>query len=104
MLLLIEVLNIRSVGPNLVFGPGADPSDGYFDVVMAQECHREELRAYLDRRAEGRDTRLALPTRRAREVVIATCSDLHIDARCVDTGELGEVAIASEPMAITVLI
>lgn len=104
VLLLVEVLNIRSVGPNLAFGPGADPSDGYFDVVMAQECHREELRTYLDRRAEGGDAPLSLPTRRAREVVIATCSELHIDARRVDTCELGQVAIGVEPMAITVLM
>ena len=104
LLLLVEVLNIRSVGPNLVFGPDADPSDGYLEVVMAQECHREELRAYLDRRAAGHDTRLTLPTRRAREVVIATCSELHIDARRIDTRELGPVAIRIEPKAITVLV
>ena len=104
MLLLVEVLNIRSVGPNLVFGPGANPSDGYFDVVMAQECHREELMTYLDRRSEGRDTRLELPTRRAREVVIATCEELHVDAKRIDTCELGQVAIGIEPKAITVLV
>ena len=67
--LLVEVLNIRSIGPNLVFGPDASPSDGYFDVILAQECHREEMLAYLGHRAEGRDTRLALPRHRAREVV-----------------------------------
>lgn len=104
VLLLVEVLNIRSVGPNLVFGPEANPSDGYFDVVMAQECHREELMTYLDRRAEGCETRLALPTRRAREVVIATCEELHVDAKRIDTCELGQIAIDIQPNAITVLI
>ena len=59
--LLVEMLNIRSIGPNLVFGPDASPSDGYFDVVMAQECHREELLTYLERRAAGEPARLALP-------------------------------------------
>lgn len=103
-LLLIEVLNIRSVGPNLVFGPAADPSDGYFDVVMAQERHRDELKTYLERRAKGDDIRLNLPTRRAREVQIAACSELHVDAKRVDTCELGPIAIAIEPMAITVLV
>ena len=104
VLLLVEVLNIRSIGPNLVFGPDADPSDGYFDVVMAQECHREELMTYLDRRAEGRDTRLALPTRRAREVVIAAGGELHVDAKRIDTCERGQVAIGIEPRAISVLL
>ena len=78
-LLLLEVLNVRSIGPNLVFGPDANPSDGYFDVVVAQESHRHELLTYLEDRSEGRDRRLALPTRRAREVVIERGDELHVD-------------------------
>lgn len=101
--LLVEVLNIGSIGPNLVFGPDADPSDGYFDVVLAQERHRDELLAYLGHRAGGRETRLSLPTHRAREVVIASCADLHIDDERVDACELGDISIQMEP-AIPVLL
>ena len=101
--LLVEVLNIRSIGPNLVFGPDASPSDGYFDVILAQECHREELLTYLGHRAEGRDTLLALPRHRAREVVINGCRELHIDDERVDTRELGPISIRIEPAAIHVL-
>ena len=77
--LLVEILNIRSIGPNLVFGPDTDPSDGYFDVVLAQECHREELLTYLGHRASGRDTRLSLPTHSAREVVLPAVPEMHIE-------------------------
>lgn len=101
--LLIEVLNIPSIGPNLVFGPHASPSDGYFDVILARECHREELLTYLEHRAVEHDTRLALPRHRAREVVVAGCTELHIDDEYVDACELGEISIRIEP-AITVLI
>ena len=103
-LLLLEVLNIPSIGPNLVFGPDANPSDGYFDVVMAQEYLRQELMTYLERRSEGRAVRLALPTRRVREVVIESCHELHIDDERVSTCELGEITIRIEPAAITVLL
>ena len=102
--LLVEVLNIRSVGPNLVLGPDATPFDGYFDIVMAQERHRQELLAYLADRSEGRDTRLALPCHRAREVVIDGCTELHIDDERVDTCELGMITIRIEPAAVTVLL
>jgi diacylglycerol kinase (ATP) len=102
--LLVEVLNIRSVGPNVVFAPDASPSDGYFDVILAQECHREELLTYFAHRAAGRDTRLALPRHRAREVVIAGCAELHIDDERVDARELGEISIRIDPAAITVLM
>jgi diacylglycerol kinase (ATP) len=102
--LLVEVLNIRSVGPNVVFAPDASPSDGFFDVVLAQECHREELLTYFAHRAEGRDTRLALPLHRAREVILAGCAELHIDDERVDARELGEISIGIDPAAITVLM
>jgi diacylglycerol kinase (ATP) len=102
--LLVEVLNIRSIGPNLVFSPDASPSDGYFDVVMAQRPHREELLTYLAHRAEGRDTRLALPRHRAREVVIEGGRELHIDDERVDTRELGPISIRIAPAAIHVLM
>jgi diacylglycerol kinase (ATP) len=101
--LLVEVLNIRSIGPNLVFAPDATPSDGYFDIITAQGRHREELLTYLAHRAEGRDTRLALPCHRAREVVIDRCQELHIDDEQVDTRELGPISIRIEPAAIYVL-
>jgi diacylglycerol kinase family enzyme len=103
-LLLVEVLNIRAIGPNLVLGPDANPSDGFFDVVTAQECHREQLTTYLDRRAEGRDMRLALPTRRAREVVIGACNELHIDDERIDMCDVGPISISIEPAAATVLL
>jgi diacylglycerol kinase (ATP) len=101
--LLVEILNIRSIGPNLVFGPDADPSDGYFDVILAQEHHREDVLAYLEQRAHGRDVRLELPRHRAREVIIGSCAELHIDDERVDACELGTMSIRIEP-AITVLL
>jgi diacylglycerol kinase family enzyme len=102
--LLVEVLNIRSIGPNLVFGPDAIPTDGYFDVVMAQEGHRQELLTYFDHRLAGRDTQLALPRYRAREVLIDGCAELHIDDERVDACTLGAISIRIDPAAITVLI
>jgi diacylglycerol kinase family enzyme len=102
--LLVEVLNIRSVGPNLVFAPDASPSDGYFDVVTAQETHRKELETYFEHRLNGRDTRLALPQHRARRVSIASCTEMHIDDERVDTCALGPVSVEIAPAAITVLL
>ena len=64
--LLIEILNIPSVGANLVLAGTADPSDGYFDVVTAKEAEREAIGDYLRRLREGKDATLSLPTRRAR--------------------------------------
>src|SRR5688500_5532436 len=102
--LLVEVLNIPSGGPNLALGRDAPPSDGYFDVIMAQLRHRQELLTYLEYRAGGHDAALALPRRRAREVVIEGCAALHIDDKRVDTCALGPITIRVVPAAITVLV
>jgi diacylglycerol kinase family enzyme len=102
--LLAEVLNIRSIGPNLVLSPDASPSDGYFDVITAQETHRKELETYFERRLAGRDTRLALPCTRARHVSITSCAEMHIDDERVDTCALGPMSIEIAPAAITVLV
>ncbi len=45
--LLIELVNIRSIGPNLELAPAADPSDGSLHVIMVKEDHREEFITYL---------------------------------------------------------
>lgn len=40
---MVEVMNIRSIGPNMVLAPLADPSDGEFDVVLVPEAHKEKI-------------------------------------------------------------
>lgn len=45
--LLVEVLNIKSVGPNLVLAPRADPTDKKFDVVLLRNADREVFAEYL---------------------------------------------------------
>jgi diacylglycerol kinase family enzyme len=77
--LLVEVLNIRSIGPNLVLAPDADPSDGLLRLVTAGEEHRDELARYLRDLLGGRDHSPSLPCERARHVTLEGATDLHVD-------------------------
>ncbi|WP_257669336.1 diacylglycerol/lipid kinase family protein [Parapedobacter tibetensis] len=45
--LLIEILNIKSIGPNLELAPDADPSDGKFHVALLKEEMRQAFLVYL---------------------------------------------------------
>jgi diacylglycerol kinase family enzyme len=101
--LLVEILNIRSIGPNLVFSADASPFDGYLDVVVAGPEHRNELLTYLQHRIEGHSASPSLPHYRAREIDIESCDELHIDDERVDTCDHGEISIRIAPGAITVL-
>jgi diacylglycerol kinase family enzyme len=101
--LVVEVLNIPSIGPNLILAKDASASDGYLDVVVAGSAHRNKLLRYLERRIEGKDARLSLPQCRAREVQIESCEEVHIDDERVDTCQLGQISIRIVPAALTVL-
>lgn len=44
---MVEVMNIRSIGPNMALAPLADPGDGELEVVMVPEAHLEKFSAFL---------------------------------------------------------
>jgi diacylglycerol kinase family enzyme len=103
-LLLLEVLNIRSVGPNLVLSPDADPSDGVFSVVAAGERHREELVAYLHRRRTGEPCSLSLPSRLATRIEIHGWDLMHVDDEVRRPPSMADVTIDIEPGAVLLLV
>lgn len=45
--LLVEVMNIKLIGPNLQLAPQADPGDGQLDLVLVSAEHRDQLHAFL---------------------------------------------------------
>jgi diacylglycerol kinase family enzyme len=52
--LLLEAMNIRSIGPNLRLAPQADPSDGLLDVAMVTTGERLALNDYLGKKPDDR--------------------------------------------------
>lgn len=51
--LLLEVMNIRSIGPNLILSNEAETDDGVFNVVYVAEEQREAFAAYVGRLIDG---------------------------------------------------
>jgi diacylglycerol kinase family enzyme len=51
--LLVEIMNIGSIGPQLELASGIDPRDGFLAVVTAREAHRHLLIEYLARRIKS---------------------------------------------------
>lgn len=47
--LLVELINIKFIGPNFELAPNADPGDGYFDLVLIPESRRVDLVSHLQR-------------------------------------------------------
>jgi diacylglycerol kinase family enzyme len=103
-LLMFEILNVRSVGPNLVLAPEANPSDGLFDVVFAETEHRKELLAYLGALMQGQNARISLPSYRARHVHVETSETVHVDDKRVDLSGIGGIEVSVTAGAITLLM
>jgi diacylglycerol kinase (ATP) len=67
--LLIEVMNTRSIGPNLNIAPNADPGDGVFDVILIREDQRQLLADYVMRRLEnGQDESIFIEPTKVKKV------------------------------------
>jgi diacylglycerol kinase family enzyme len=101
--LLVEVLNIRFIGPNLVLSKNASPSDGFLCVVTAAEEHRDELARFLQERMDGRDCHLTLSSHRVRRVEIQGTGDLHIDDQLLSSPGTGTLSIGIEAAALQFL-
>lgn len=79
--LLLEVMNIQSIGPNLVLSPDAETDDGVFNVVYVAEEQREDFAAYIGQLIEEeKDPGFAYKTFKAKELTIDCASKhMHLD-------------------------
>lgn len=109
--LMLEVMNLRFVGPNLCVAPRSDPFDGWLDVTPVPESRRDELLRYLD--AGWRESACApdLGSVRAKEVTLEGAGFvLHVDdeawppegAAVPEGGARFEVRV--EPGALKVMV
>lgn len=101
--LLVEVLNMPSIGPNLVLSDQADPRDGFFSVVIATEAERAVLDSYLEQRMGGSERPLSMPPTLARQVEIRGSSDVHVDDQLLHTKTPHTVSMTIEPEALKFL-
>jgi diacylglycerol kinase family enzyme len=79
--LLLEVLNVTSVGPSLRLAP-ASPFDGWLTIAAMEAKHRAPWAAWLRGETKGPAPRLR--TWRGREIVLHTMDRLHVDDTVVD--------------------
>jgi len=102
-LLLVEVLNIRFVGPRLELSSDVNSSDGRLSVVTATPAERDALREYLHTREAEHPGSAGLTARNAREVTIQGWDRLHVDDHIVDIDPDTPVALSLEAGALDVL-
>lgn len=78
--LVVEVMNMRMLGPNVPLACDADPGDGLLNVVTVTPEQRHDLLAYLSQRIAGEQAALTLPSTTARTVELEVFGEfMHVD-------------------------
>lgn len=78
--ILIELMNISSIGPNLNLSPKSDPGDGQFELIMIPESQREELANYISYKIKGVEINFVPIVIKGKNISVATPAGyMHID-------------------------
>ena len=78
--ILLEAMNIQSIGPNLVLCPDVVTDDGYLDVICVEDNQREELAAHVQSLIAGKPDEMAWKRYRTKKAIIECKSKImHVD-------------------------
>jgi diacylglycerol kinase family enzyme len=96
--MLIEVMNISSIGPNLNLSPDADPGDGEFELIMIPENQRKEFADYISDKIRGIEKQFSPVVIKGKKISIATPAGLmHIDDELKTLKKAKKLTITPEP-------
>jgi diacylglycerol kinase (ATP) len=103
--LLAEVMNIRSIGPNLNLAPFADPGDGLFEVVLIPEEKRREFLKYLESKVDGNERLTFFHTFSASRIeMMWQGRSMHIDDEEIKLEKAHKVNIEMQRGALKFLV
>jgi diacylglycerol kinase family enzyme len=103
--LLAEIMNIRSIGPNLFLSPDSDPGDGLFEVVLVEEDEREKFIAYIRSKMQGKEEDFDFEHLKARNIIISwDGKDAHADDEVLKIENKTEVVIEIKPGLLDFII
>lgn len=103
--LLVEVMNIRSIGPNLHLAPDADPGDGKFDIVLITEKQRKHLAEYVRKKIDGLEIPFDFPLLKGKQLKISWDGrHVHVDDEYHRLEEPLEIRIAMRERLLDFLV
>jgi diacylglycerol kinase family enzyme len=105
MYLLAEIMNTRSIGPNLTLAEDADPGDGELDLLLLEEKDREQFAAYVTARINGKDDRFTFRAIKCKNIEIAwDNTHVHVDDEIVKLKKSEPVRIELLPDVLKFLV
>ncbi|MBL7736553.1 MAG: hypothetical protein JNL51_13925 [Chitinophagaceae bacterium] len=84
--LMVEIMNTRSIGPNMTLSPDSDPGDGQFEATVTPEKDKEQLAEYIRGKINGEESPYAFTCIPAKKINISwEGSHLHVDDELIKT-------------------
>jgi len=103
--MLAEVMNIRSIGPNLFLSPDGDPGDGEMEVLLLPEEDKHKFAAYLQCKINGNEENYDFKNVKARNVTISwDGTHVHADDEVLKIEGNTEVGIEVKPGLLEFLV
>ncbi len=92
--MMAEVMNIRSIGPNLFLSPDSDPGDGTFEVVLLPEKDKGKFAAYVANKINGNEGNYQFTNVKAKNVIMSwDGTHVHADDKVLKIKGNAEVDI-----------
>jgi len=92
--LLADIMNTRSIGPNLVLAPDADPGDGELEIVLIAEKHKEKFATYLKNKLAGNEEEYRYDTLKGKNIRISwQGTHVHVDGEIIKAEQSTEFRI-----------
>lgn len=92
--LLAEIMNTRSIGPNLFISPYGDPGDGELEVILVPEAHKNKFAEYVANKINGVEETYSFHTLKAKNIKISWHgTHAHVDDEIVKLPVAAEVVI-----------
>lgn len=103
--LLVEVMNSRSIGPNLDLSPQADPGDGRFEVMLLPETERAALASWIKDKIDGNGNGFAFTPIPGNKIQIHTEDILlHTDDELISLEEPARVSVELQAGVLDFLV
>jgi diacylglycerol kinase (ATP) len=103
--LMVEVMNTRSIGPNLVLSPDGDPGDGVLEVITVPESDRRKFADYVAHKLNGEEATFTFNTVKAKVVeIVWVGTHLHVDDEVLKISEKTLVKIEIKPGLLEFLV
>ncbi len=91
---MVEVMNMRCIGPNLVLNPQADPGDGELEVILIPEAHKDKFASYLMQKLSNGEDEYQFHTLKGKEIKINyDGKHLHSDDKLLKVSNELEILI-----------